>query len=214
MTTASRLLRTTGTVCTVALGAAVLLAAASTAHAPTGPERRDFAPIVAAWPDSYTVTGTKSEPGYVEHITTSRDGDRFALEIVIEAQGTGAGGASLAEVAVDSAGTVRWTAGSDEGDCADDDAVRGFLATASVLSAQRQGRLPVTATIRRLGDHEVACVADGDLFPGTRTAASPALDPCFSVDTGAVLGHYSDVNASFVGPTMSPGSISSTIPPQ
>lgn len=207
MTIPSRRIGTIGVLCAVVLIAGITASVAAAANGPTAdrPELRDFATIVDAWPDSYTVTATKSEPGYVEHITTSRDGDAFALRIALEAQGSNAGGTSLATVQVGADGAVRWTSGCAAADCEDDQTLRGFLATASVLSAAREGRLPATAVIRRLGDHEVACVADGDLFPGATSRAQ--LDPCFSVQTGAVLGHYSDVNATFVGATMAPGSI-------
>lgn len=174
--------------------------------------------LVASWPTAYTVTGTKSEPGYIEHITLTRDGDLFGLRIVIAAQGEAAGGSSTALVRVASDGRIQWLSGCTADDCANDTALRGYLGGAAMLSAQRQGRLTATATIRYLDSRAVACVADHDLYLQTSpttsstasSAVSPALAPCFSMTTGAVLGQYSDVNATFDGPTMAAGSIVET----
>ena len=197
-----------------AVAAAIVAGGSGSTAAPAAEERTvPLDRLIAGWPTSYTVTATKSEPQYVEHITTTRDGDRFALEIVIQAQGSSAGGSSLAEVAVSTEGIVSWTTGCSEPDCSDDNSVRGFLAAAALLSADREDRLPATAVLRQLGDHEVACVSDSELFPASAATALARLDPCFSVETGAVLGHYSIVNAAFVGPTMSAGSIAETVVP-
>lgn len=214
MALTARTAATIGVGCAIALVAAATVGFSAPAEAPTvSSDQVELAPTIAAWPSSYTVTATKSEPGYVEHITSTRDGDRFALEIVIEAQGTGAGGSSLAEVVVGPDGTIRWTNGCVT-NCDDDEALRGFLAAASLLSAARQDALPASAVARQLGDHHVVCISDDDLFPATAGSTVARLDPCFSAETGAVLGHYSDVNGAFVGPTMSPTSITETLVPE
>ena len=171
----------------------------------------ELAGIVAQWPHAYTVTATKSEPTYVEHITSTRDGDDFALEIVMTAQGTGAGGTSHAQVHVSADGAIVWGQGCTASDCDDARTLRGFLSTALIVSAQQQGRLPATGTLRTLGSHDVVCVTDAALHPDA--PATLDLEPCFSVTTGAVLGHYSPQVAAFVGATMSATTIDESSQP-
>jgi len=166
----------------------------------------DLAPIVEAWPSTYTTTGTKSEPLYVEHITSTRDGDVFALHIEVIAQGDSALGTQLSAVRVATDGRIEWLAGCSKSGaaCADDPELRGFLSAATVRSALDRGALPATATARTLHGTAVVCIADSALHP----AAPPAtidLQPCFSRSTGAMLGHYSDASGSFVGATLAVG---------
>ncbi|WNM28185.1 hypothetical protein RN607_04060 [Demequina capsici] len=196
---------------TVALAAAtvsavlVLSGAAGRAAEPADGATVAVAPLVAAWPTSFTVTATKSEPGYIEHLTLTRDADAFALRIELEAQGTHGGGTSLAVVHVADDGTLAWTDGCAVDDCDHADDLRGFLSTAVLVSAEREGRLPDRATLRTLGDHRVVCLTDAQLHPADTAILD--LQPCFSVATGAVLGHWSDAAGGFVGATMSATSI-------
>lgn len=165
-----------------------------------------LAPIVADWPDSYSVVGSKSEPLYTERITFSRDDDLFALRIDVIAQGDTALGSQRGAVRVAGDGTITWVAGctKDAAACADDPALRGFLTTAALVGLERTGRLPETATARELHGTPVACVNDDAVHPDSAPSIA-GLDPCFSVATGALLGHWSAASAAFVGPTLAPG---------
>ncbi|MFD1712985.1 hypothetical protein ACFSBZ_00725 [Amnibacterium flavum] len=166
----------------------------------------DLAPIAAAWPDEYTVAGTKSEPLYVEHITSTRDGDVFALSIEVVAQGDTALGTQLSAVRVRDDGRIEWLAGCTKtaSVCADDPALRGFLSAAAVRAAIDRGALPAAGVARTLHGTAAVCIADGALHPAAPPATTD-LDPCFSRVSGALVGHYSDASGSFVGPTLSRG---------
>ncbi|SDZ54344.1 hypothetical protein [Herbiconiux ginsengi] len=167
-----------------------------------------LAPIVAAWPDGYSVTGTKSEPLYVEHITSTRDGNRFSLVIDVVAQGDSPLGVQHSEVRLQPDGAVRWTGGCTKtaAECLDDPGLRGFLSQAAVLGAIRRGVLSAdaTGTARTLHGHPVVCVSDAALHPDAPPVVD-GLDPCFSISTGALLGHWSTPSAAFVGPTLAEG---------
>lgn len=165
-----------------------------------------LAPIVAAWPSQYTVVGTKSEPLYVEHITSTRDGDVFALRIEVIAQGDSALGTQVSAVRVQGDGSIEWLAGctKDASGCADDPALRGFLSAAVVEAAVREGRTPDSASARTLHGVPVVCVRDELLHPDAPPAMTD-LQPCFSRSTGALLGHYSPAGSAFVGATLAEG---------
>lgn len=166
----------------------------------------ELAPIVAGWPDGYTVTGTKSEALYVEHITSVRSGSSFSLTIDVKSQGESALGVQTGRVEVLPGGGIRWTDGCSKTapDCLDDPGLRGFLTQAALLGAEVKGELPATAVARTLHGHPVVCVSDVALHPASPPVID-GLDPCFSVSTGAVLGHYSLQSGAFVGPTLAEG---------
>lgn len=170
-----------------------------------------LAPLVAGWDAHWQVTGTKSEPLYTERIDVRRDGDAFQLRIEVIGQGDTALGTQRSAVSVDAAGTIAWTEGctKDPADCSDDTRMRGFLATAALISLEHQGRLPATGTARTLHGTPVVCVADAALHPDA-AAAEVRLDPCFDRATGAVLAHWSPDSAAFVGATLAPGFTVST----
>lgn len=165
-----------------------------------------LAPIVATWPDSYTVVGTKSEPLYTERIAYTREGDLFVLRIEAIAQGDSPLGTQRGAVRVADDGTVSWMSGcvKNASACADDTALRGFLTTAALVGLERTGRLPEVGTARALHETPVVCVDDDDVHPDA-SPSTAGLDPCFSVATGALLGHWSAASAAFVGPTLAPG---------
>ncbi len=177
------------------------------APAPDG-ETIALAPIVAAWPDGYEVTGTKSEPLYVEHITSLRDGGRFTLTIDVESQGQSALGVQHGSVQLEADGRIRWVDGCTKtaAECADDPGLRGFLAQAALLGALQRGVLGPDAvgTARTLHGHAVVCVTDRMLYPDSPPVVE-GLDPCFSIATGALLGHWSTPSSAFVGPTLADG---------
>lgn len=186
----------------VALAASTALAACVlTGCAPASP---DLADVVASWPDTYRVEGTKAEPLYTELIAAERDGDVFRLRIDAVGQGDAALGIQRSGVRVDPDGTVSWLADcTPAAACADDRAVRGFLTTALVVGLARAGGLSAAATARELHGTPVLCVDDAVLHPDA--AATVPLDPCFDRATGAVLGHWSPDSEAFVGPTLAPG---------
>ncbi len=165
-----------------------------------------LAPIVAAWPEAYTVTGTKSEPLYVEHITSTRTGAVFSVTIDVVAQGDSPLGTQNSQVELGTDGSIRWIGGCTKpaAQCADDPALRGFLSEAAVLSAARRGFLPAEGVARTLHGHPVVCVSDAALHPDAPPAVA-SLDPCFSMSTGALLGHWSSASSAFVGPTLAEG---------
>ena len=165
-----------------------------------------LAPIVAEWPDAYSVAGSKSEPLYTERITFSRDADLFVLRIEVIAQGDTALGTQRGAVRVAGDGTITWVAGctKDAAACENDPALRGFLTTAALVGLERTGRLPETGTARALHGTPVVCVDDDAVHPDTAPSIA-GLAPCFSIATGALLGHWSAASAAFVGPTLAPG---------
>ena len=167
-----------------------------------------LAPVVAAWPTGYAVSGTKSEPLYVEHITSLRDGDRFTLTIDVESQGQSALGVQHGAVELGQDGRISWVEGCTKpaAECADDPGLRGFLAQAALLGALQRGVLAAdaTGTARTLHGHPVVCVSDRMLYPASPPTVE-GLDPCFSIATGALLGHWSTPSSAFVGPTLAKG---------
>ncbi|WP_382306925.1 hypothetical protein [Herbiconiux sp. UC225_62] len=167
-----------------------------------------LAPIVAAWPQGYTVTGTKSEPLYVEHITSTRDGDLYSVTIDVVAQGDSPLGVQKSAVRLTSDGGIRWIDGCTKtaADCLDDPGLRGFLSQAALLGALERHVLTADATgvARTLHGHPVVCVTDAALHPDAPPVVE-GLDPCFSISTGALLGHWSTPSAAFVGPTLAEG---------
>ncbi|MBF4571210.1 hypothetical protein ITJ64_01625 [Herbiconiux sp. VKM Ac-1786] len=165
-----------------------------------------LAPLLATWPDAYRVTGTKSEPLYVEHITSTRTGDDYALTIDVVAQGNSPLGVQSSSVHLDADGTVRWVDGCTKAPerCADDPGLRGFLSQAALLAAERRGGLPEWGVARTLHGHPVVCVSDAGLHP-LDPPTVVTLDPCFSTATGALLGHWSSDSDAFVGPTLAEG---------
>jgi hypothetical protein len=167
-----------------------------------------LAPIVAAWPDGYAVSGTKSEPLYVEHIASTRAGDRYALTIEVVAQGDSPLGVQRSAVQLGEDGVVRWVDGCTKPavQCSGDPGLRGFLSQAALLGALQRGVLPADATgvARTLHGHPVVCVSDRALHPADPPVVD-GLDPCFSISTGALLGHWSTTSAAFVGPTLAEG---------
>jgi hypothetical protein len=196
-----------------ACGAGALAVAAATSAAFAATDQVPLASLVASWPSQYEVTGMKSEPLYTEHIDIVRDGDAFDLRIDVLAQGDAALGTQHDVVEVAADGTVSWVSGCGKTAelCADDPALRGFLATAALLGLARAERLPESGTARTVHGVDVVCVDDASLHPD----AAPAhvrLDPCFHRATGAVLAHWSPDSEAFVGATLAPGAVVSSRP--
>ncbi|MDQ1127893.1 hypothetical protein [Microbacterium sp. SORGH_AS_0888] len=186
--------------------------AAPVSAAPAAAATVPLAPLVAAWPDAYTVTGTKAEPLYTERITATRSGERFAVRIEAIGQGDAAMGTQVSVVSV-SSGAVTWRTGCTKSpaECDADPALRGFLATAAVTALAQSGRLPATGTARVLHGAPVVCIEDAALHPDAAPAVVE-LDPCVDPATGAVLGHWSPDSRAFVGPTLAAGFRVTTAP--
>jgi hypothetical protein len=189
------------------------------AHAESGvtprqwPHEVALAPIVHGWGEGYEVSGAKSEPLYIEHISSTRVGDTFAVRIEVLAQGDTALGTQESAVRVTAQGRVEWIVGCTMAVsvCADDPALRGFLAPAAMLALQRTGRLPETGTARTLAGTPVVCIDDSALYPRA-PAATTDLQPCFSQKSGALLGHYSEVDGDFIGSTLEAGLVDKATP--
>ena len=164
----------------------------------------DLVAVAATWDTPYTVTGTKTEPTYIEHVTITRTDDVFTV----------AGGAmvnmqpSVESVALDSTGAVSHVVCPARMDCSTARPLTGFLATASVLSAARTGRLSGRAPVRSFGGRSVVCVPAEQIG-----VTDPVLDPCLDLETGAVLAQLHRRSGEFDGPTFDPWSISVTAVP-
>lgn len=192
---------------------AVAVATLATGSALAATDRVALAPLVAGWPDAYSVQGQKSEPLYTEHIDLRRSGDAFTVRIDVRAQGDAALGVQQSAVTVGEDGSVSWQTGCEKTAalCADDTELRGFLATAALIGLDRRGVLPATGTARTVHGHAVVCVDDAALHPDA-APAEVRLDPCFDRATGAVLAHWSPDSAAFVGATFAPGVALSSLP--
>lgn len=186
--------------------AAVTVTALTGAALSDRPDEIELAPVVAAWPLAYAVTGMKSEPLYTEHIDLAREGNAFRVRIDVRGQGNAAFGTQVSEVRVADDGVITWTEGCTKSPelCEDDTRLRGFLATAVIVGLARDGRLPASATPRVVHGTEVVCVADDALHPDA-PVATVRLDPCFDRATGAVIAHWSPGSDAFVGATFAPG---------
>lgn len=196
------------TIVLAACGVGAVVVAAATVALAAGARTPvvDLAEIVEAWPDAYTVVGTKSEPLFTERIRLTRDGDDFRAVIEVLGQGDAAFGTQRSAVRVGSDGTLTWVEGCGKpaAQCADDPALRGFLSTAALVALHRDGRLPDAATARTLHGTDVVCVDDAALHPDAEPALVP-LEACFDRETGATLGSWSAHSEAFVAATLAAG---------
>jgi hypothetical protein len=161
----------------------------------SGPE--SIAATVALWPREFEVTGTKTEPTYIEHVRFGRRGDLFGLEIDIVAQGNAAGGRTRTVLSVSPEGVVT-EVGCGRPDCTIDQPPHGYLATAWVLALQRRNGLQSPIRQRVLAGRSLICLDDSAL--GT---PQPVMDPCLDTATGAALAQLSRIDPGrFAGPTL------------
>ena len=174
--------------------AAALMA---TCHTQAQDASIDVAAWVKNWPARFSVVGGKSEPAYVEAINIDRHGDVF----------TTIGGAPAWEkravetVSISSAGKVTRVACPSDIDCQARPAV-SFLSSAWLLGAYRQRVRLGRATPEPYGMRQVVCI------PAERIGVTEAvLDPCFDLQTGAVLAQRHRLSGRFDGPSLDPGSI-------
>jgi hypothetical protein len=180
------------------LAAAMILTTAS-GHAPaSGVETVDIASWISGWPVSYHLSGSKSEPVYLEAVDVIRRGDVFTI----------LGGApawaerSLEAIAVESDGRLRHTICPRAMNCDDRSVPSGFLASAALLAASRSGKPLGRADPLPYGARTVLCI------PAERIGVvQPVLDPCFDTVTGAVLAQRHRLSGKFDGPSLDPWSI-------
>jgi hypothetical protein len=150
--------------------------------------------LVASWPTTYTLDGTKGVGTWVEVVGVTRRGDVFELR----------GGAPRG-----ARQHVERVRVAPDGRLSDADrstltvpAPRGFLATASLVAAARQGIDLGEAPVVTYANRDVVCVPAGAL-----RSLQGDHQPCVDVDTGAVLAHRHTGSGRFDGPTLDPWSI-------
>jgi hypothetical protein len=158
----------------------------------------DIAAWVARWPTHFSVAGGKSEPTYVEAVNIERQGDVFSTLAgapVWELRSTEA-------LSVGPDGTVARVVCPKGMNCARTTPSVSFLSSAWLLAAYRAHRPLGRATPVSYGDREVVCL------PAERIGIAEAvLDPCFDLETGAVLAQRHRLSGRFDGPSLDPGSI-------
>jgi hypothetical protein len=164
-------------------------------------DRVDIARLAVTWPDHFLVSGTKTEPTYVETVTLARDADVFTLS----------GGAPLGmaqsrqSLAVDARGELKVIACPASMRCGPPLRPSGFLASAAILAAARRGALRGRFAPRRFGPYRVVCVPAEEIG-----IAHPVLDPCIEVHSGAVLALRHRLSHKFDGPSLDPWSVELT----
>lgn len=189
----------------VRAGALLLLVLPVTA----GAEEVNLAEWAAALPEHYTVQGVKNEPTYLAATDVIREGDLITIK----------GGApawtkrSMEALRVYPDGQVAQVICPPGMMCtqqmrsaADGTMPAGFLSTAGLISAQRQGRLTGRAEMRPFGKVQVICL------PGEVVGiADPILDPCFETVTGAAIAQRHRDTGAFDGPTLDPADLTITL---
>jgi hypothetical protein len=176
---------------------ALALGALAATRAAAGPAP-DIAALALSWPPNFVLTGTKTEPTYIEHVRVMRAGDRFVLE-----GGAPAGMAPSRESLVIAAdGSLRHVDCPAAMRCDDPTPPTGFLATAAIVAAARSGRLAGPVRPVAYGDFQLVCVPAEALG-----VADPILDPCVELRTGAVLAQRHRRSNAFDGPSLDPWSI-------
>jgi hypothetical protein len=185
---------------TLAIGFVGLAAAGAVEATPT----IDIATAAASWGAHFSLTGTKTEPTYVEHIRLQRDGDMFILE----------GGApagmppSRESIVLDASGALRHIDCPVRMNCDMAEPPTGFLASAVILSAIRQQRLSGRYPMLSYGGLELLCI------PAERLGVQdPVFDPCVEAHSGAVIAQRHRRSGEFDGPSLDPWSVNLSVPP-
>lgn len=154
---------------------------------------------LAVWaqhlPKNFVVEGSKVEPTYVAAIEIRRDGNVFSI----------LGGApawmarSRETIEVDDHGTMRHLVCPKAMDCTDTPHPAGFLASAALIAAVREGTLSGMVQTEPYGLRHVVCI------PGEKLGIrQPILDPCFDVQNGAAIAQKSRFSGHFDGPSLDP----------
>jgi hypothetical protein len=185
---------------TSAIGLVGLAAAGAVDATPT----IDIATAAASWGARFTLTGTKTEPTYVEHIRLQRDGDVFILEGGAPAGMT----PSRESIVLDASSTLRHIDCPARMSCDTANPPSGFLASAVILSAVRQQRLSGRYPILPYGGLELLCI------PAERLGVhDPVLDPCVEAHSGAVIAQRHRRSGEIDGPSLDPWSVNLSVPP-
>jgi hypothetical protein len=164
-------------------------------------DRVDIARLAATWPDHFLVSGTKTEPTYIEGVTLARDGNIFTLW-----GGAPVGmPASRQRLAVGDGGQLTVIACPASLSCRQPLRPSGFLASAAILAAARRGALHGRFTARRFGPYRVVCVPAEQIG-----IAQPLLDPCVEIHSGAVIALRHRLSHKFEGPSLDPWSVEFT----
>jgi hypothetical protein len=158
----------------------------------------DIASAAQAWQTRFILSGTKTEPTYIEQVRLERDGDLFILE-----GGAPAGMAqSRASLSVGAKGMLRFVECPKGMNCDRADAPSGFLASAVILAALRQQRLSGRFPVFSYGGFALVCI------PADRLGvANAVLDPCIEAHSGAVVAQRHRRSGEFDGPSLDPWSI-------
>ncbi len=180
---------------------AVGIALSSTGRAD---DRLDIARLAKAWPKHFTLSGTKTEPTYIEQVRLTRNGDVFTLS-----GGAPAGMAQSREVvSVAAGGDIRPILCPAAMRCAAPLQPGGFLASAAIVAAARRGTLHGRLAPLRFGGYRIVCI------PAEKIGVAHAvLDPCVEVGSGAVLAQRHRLSGKFEGPSLDPWSIELTYDP-
>jgi hypothetical protein len=158
----------------------------------------DIATAAASWSPQFVLTGTKTEPTYIEHIRLERYGDLFVLQ-----GGAPAGMAPSREsVVIDADGKLQHLDCPPGMPCDTGASPSGFLASAVIVAAVRQARLSGRFPILAYGEYELLCVPAEQL--GVQL---PVLDPCVEIHSGAVIAQRHRRSGEFDGPSLDPWSI-------
>ncbi len=163
----------------------------------------DIGAAAAAWAPRFILTGTKTEPTYIEHIRLERNGDLFVLE-----GGAPAGlPASRESIVLAADGALRHVDCPAAMQCDSAAPPSGFLAAAAIVAAIRQQRLSGRFPVSAYGTFRVVCIPAERL--GIR---EPVLDPCVEIRSGAVLAQRHRRSGKFDGPSLDPWSIALSLP--
>jgi hypothetical protein len=182
-----------------------LLAALWTSGPALARETFDIVALERSWPSHFVLTGTKTEPTYVEHIRLARDGGKFVLT-----GGAPAGmAASTERIAVAPRGLLIALSCPASMDCAGPPTPSGFLASAAIVAAIDRGVLSGHFPALRFGAYRVICVPAEKLG-----ITAPILDPCVEVRFGAVIAQRHRLSHRFDGPSLDPWSIELSVPSQ
>jgi hypothetical protein len=178
--------------------AAICIFSASTATAVEAASSIDIGAAAKSWAPQFVLTGTKTEPTYVEHIRLERDGALFVLQ-----GGAPAGMPSSREVVViDADGSLRHIECPAAMRCDNTEPPSGFLASAAIVAAIGHGRLSGFFQAFSYGSYRLVCVSAEKL--GVREAI---LDPCVEIRSGAVMALRHRMSGQFEGPSLDPWSI-------
>lgn len=164
----------------------------------------DIAAAAASWHGQFLLSGTKTEPTYIEHIRLTRDGDLFILE-----GGAPAGMAPSREsLTLRPDGTLIHLDCPAAMRCDGMELPSGFLASAAILAAIRGRQLSGRFPLLPYGGFALVCIPAERL--GIRDAV---LDPCIDARSGAVIAQRHRRSGEFDGPSLDPWSITLSTSP-